>query len=41
MWLLNHPDKASGKLLVVVEWVDANYDHQVQDEEIKVIYEVP
>ena len=41
MWLLHHPDKASGKLLIVVEWVDANHDHQVQDEEITVVYEVP
>ena len=41
MWLLNHPDEASGKLLIVVEWVDANYDNQVQDSEIRVVYEVP
>ncbi|GEM_PF-2610834 len=41
MWLLNHPDEASGKLLIVVEWIDANYDHQVQDGEITVVYEVP
>ncbi len=41
MWLLNHPFEASGKLLVVVEWVDANYDHQVQDEEISAVHEVP
>ena len=41
MWLLNHPDEASGKLLIVVEWVDANYDHQVQDSEVKVVYEIP
>ena len=41
MWLLNHPYEASGKLLIVVEWVDANYDHQVQDSEISIIHEVP
>ncbi len=40
MWLLNHPDEASGKLLIVVEWVDANYDHQVQDSEIRVIHQI-
>ncbi len=41
MWLLNHPDKASSKLLIVVQWIDSNYDHRVQDEEITVVYEIP
>ena len=41
MWLLNHPDEANGKLLIVVEWVDANHDHQVQEGEIRVIHELP
>ncbi len=41
MWLLNHPDEANGKLLIVVEWVDANHDQQVQEVEIRVIHGLP
>ncbi len=41
MWLLNHPSEMSGKVLVVVQWEDLNWDHIVQEGEIRVIYRNP
>ncbi len=39
MLLLNHPERVSGKLLIVVQWEDLNWDHVVQEGEIRIIYE--
>ncbi len=41
MWSLNHPDKLGGKLLIVVEWVDSNWNQKVEDSEIRVVYSLP
>ena len=41
MWLLNHPDEMKSHLLVAVEWVDANGNGHVEDQEIRVIYTLP
>ncbi len=41
MWLLNHPYEIEGKLLIVVEWVDANHNLGVQNSEVASVYEVP
>ena len=41
MWLLNFPDQAEGKHLLVVEWVDSNWNGLVEPNELKVVYSEP
>ncbi len=40
-WLLNFPDQAEGKRLVVVEWIDSNWNGLVEPNELKVVYSEP
>ncbi len=41
LWLLDHPGGMNGKAVVVVEWMDVNGDHRVQESEVEAVYSVP
>ena len=41
MWMLENPDELSGRMLIVVQWIDANWDNAVDPSEIVVIKTIP